>query len=550
MMTISILTIIFLCPSYSIKINKIENPILPLQIGKAHIVESEHIFLYHVNISIPFILISQIHKQIISLNVFLEKHSNHYSLQLSQKLDIANKLCTRIHNKAANLHPLRNKRAIFDGIGIASKYLFGTMDSNDEIYINKYLEALNKNEVKLQTSLSNQQTILEEIINNYENAFVSLHNNQKQILSQLNNLIANDAKIREHDEIISLDLTIDRLILELQMLLEIITNIETSVTFSKLHVLHTATIQTENIQEILQKLGNNAHFPKFNHVLSYYSLFSSDSIIMKDIILFKIHVPLLSQPYNYFQLFPVYQTNFTLIPEAPFFLFDENEYWHSERRCSTIEDIHICDKKQLTRGQPCMRDILVKGKIHCPLTRVKLTETLIQRISPTKLLINPSRPTTIRSTCPEDGLLIVADPTLIEWKQCTLEIDGEKFRPQEASQEEHIFSLPALNISLPIESNQRTLHISRINEKHIKNIKILADNLIKEDTTIIQSKKHTWTNTILIIIFLTTIIGIFVYQVWSKIKEILRRRREAPEARTIEENQEPPIFFPREGGVI
>lgn len=118
----------------------------------------------------------------------MKENTTHFSILLLQKLDIANTLNLKIQNKISIMYNVRSKRGIFNGIGIASKYLFGTMDSDDNEYINEYLYTLRKNEVQFKNSLSIQQTILVKLVNKY-NMFSNMQTNQKQIIIHLNELL-------------------------------------------------------------------------------------------------------------------------------------------------------------------------------------------------------------------------------------------------------------------------------------------------------------------------------------------------------------------------
>ncbi|CAH1970918.1 unnamed protein product [Acanthoscelides obtectus] len=52
-------------PNYSVKITRLTNPILPLQLGKAYILENQHTFLYHINISTPVYILDSIGQHIL-----------------------------------------------------------------------------------------------------------------------------------------------------------------------------------------------------------------------------------------------------------------------------------------------------------------------------------------------------------------------------------------------------------------------------------------------------------------------------------------------------
>lgn len=70
----------------------------------------------------------------------------------------------------------REKRGLFDGVGKIEKWLFGTLDSEDEEHINSYMQSLQTNQNKIAGSLEKQSTLLKTISKSYSNNFQKLVN--------------------------------------------------------------------------------------------------------------------------------------------------------------------------------------------------------------------------------------------------------------------------------------------------------------------------------------------------------------------------------------
>lgn len=530
---------------------EIKNPILPLQLGKAYVTETEHSFLYHVNISIPLAINSNVQNKILLIKTYLENHQNHFSLLLTQKLDIAIMLNSKIQNKLLAISHVRNKRGIFDGIGTVSKYLFGTMDANDFSYINKYLDALSKDELEFKTALSKQQTILKDIVNKYTEMFDNIQTNQKQIVVQLNELIKDSKRLDVQENILSLSLTIDKILLELQILLDIMNTLETALSFAKLHVTHPSIIETHEIQSLISILCNNynqCHLPKFDHLVSYYLFFATDVVISDNIVLFRIHVPITTTLFKYFQFFPVFQSNFTLIPETQYLLFDSANYWNTDEPCHAIENTFFCAQESLVKGNPCLLDIVRNGVNKCPITKIQLTETIIHKISSSKILVNPKEPVAVQSSCDHDGFLVIHNPSVIDMDGCSINIKNRTFWPNTVSLGEKVFTIPNLDVTLPNQTEKGTFKISHINQANIKNIKALTEDIGTFSPMVTVERLPT--EGILTTILVLLLICILCYPIWKKFQELKKRLRRNPVGENPEQIELPSIVHLRDGGII
>ncbi|GJQ71218.1 hypothetical protein Trydic_g23117 [Trypoxylus dichotomus] len=300
---------------------------------------------------------------------------------------------------------------------------------------------------------------------------------------------------------------------------------------------------------MLNKKFGPSHIPSFKHLINYYLFFSTNYVISNDVILFKIHVPIVSKPYDYFHFLPVYQNNYTVIPETPYILFDNENYWNTERKCSLVETVYFYRQEDLAKGDPCLKDILIHAVNHCPVTAITITKTLVQRISATRILVNPKEPVAIHSACPRDGLTVVHAPSLIDLEDCKVEIENKKFSPNENLPDGNIFTLPDLDVKPPHRSEQKTVRVSSINQKDVKHIKFLAENFATTKIEQIQSTKHSWTNTVLFVITLVAILSILGHYAWKTYRRTTDDSMNMQERRH-EPNPDPAFAHLRDGGDI
>lgn len=89
----------------------------------------------------------------------------------------------RIQNYFSN----RQKRGLFDGVGTAVKWLFGTPDAEDADYYTNGIKSLTKNQKKTEILMHRQVSILSFTIANFNSSFIKINEN---IATLNNNTIA------------------------------------------------------------------------------------------------------------------------------------------------------------------------------------------------------------------------------------------------------------------------------------------------------------------------------------------------------------------------
>ncbi|KAL1489540.1 hypothetical protein ABEB36_013494 [Hypothenemus hampei] len=138
---------------------------------------------------------------------------------------------------------------------------------------------------------------------------------------------------------------------------------------------------------------------------------------------------------------------------------------------SDQKDIRI----SLSKEQTVIKEM---GTNICKTTPVKLTRTFIQRIDTNKIVINPKDRTTVYSSCIDDGLTAISNPTIIKIQNCELKMDGRKFIPSQNKSTGIIFNLPNfVSFNVSEVNSQKTLQIPSMKHEDLKNIKVLTENM-------------------------------------------------------------------------
>jgi Baculovirus F protein len=424
----------------------------------------------------------------------MRHNDSHYSQILTNKINQAIHLNDLILTKTQSLtRKPRNRRAIIDGIGKLSKWLFGTLDSDDEKYYYNYLETLNKNTQELKNNAIKQQSLLREITTKYHENFEILSDNQNLLKTQITNLKTNFKQVVHSEQALSLSVTIDNLIIQLNIIRDLINNIETAVSFAKLNILHISIIEPnvlENIISNLRETYSNDQIPSLKNVMNYYHLFSTQTIVKDNLIIFKIHIPILSKSYKLFQMYPVPIQNKTIFPQQPFLLFNQEDYWTTDEECPEIENYFYCQTTNLHKGQPCLLKIIQAGINDCSSTAIHISESYVTQINSHQILAIPVEPITAQTSCKANGIYHISKPSIISLENCEVTINNKVFRPENSLHDDLVFDLPKLEVNMPKETPvQPPLRLKTIDFKKLNHIDDMIRNL-KEPQLYDTDKGH------------------------------------------------------------
>jgi hypothetical protein len=373
-----------------IQVTPIPSQILPFHLGKGKIIESKHTFIHYVELA-P--LVKLLDNTITYYNIINNTLSNYttFSSRVTYR-NILNNLLTHAHflikqadNKLKNLAPhIRTKRGLIDFVGKTSKFLFGTLDSEDATNFEKAIDTLSRNQKSINEQMQMQISLTQHLIDHYNHTITTLNNNQKLIESRLNYFEHN--LIKSFDDISSFlraQNTLDQIILNSQNLITLLDNLENAVTFAKLNTVHNSIISVSDIKHILNTLTNLYKIDKipfFQNILSYYQLIDLRASFIKDKIIFAIIMPIFnSDNFDYYHLYPIPQNNLTIIPEQLISL------------------------------------ILNVKKKKCSLTPIHTPHTITKRLSHNCVLVIPG--TTIsklEKSCESNGYFIIEKPSVIK----------------------------------------------------------------------------------------------------------------------------------------
>lgn len=358
-----------------------------------------------------------------------------------------------------------------------------------------------KNNDNIYQSLNDQETVLNEVTRVYHKNFELLRENQEILHNQLYQLSKDFELIDSIECAFSFANIIDNLLIQLHSVQYLLNNIEIGITFASLNVLHSSIIKTTELQLIISKLEaiyGTQQIPVLENFVNYYYLLCTAQVLIKDrMVLFKIHIPLITTSYKYFQLYSIPISNMTIIPLEPYLLLNDLENWATSIRCPKIENFHYCLQNDLYRSQSCLATLINTGRNLCHGISIHLQNSSVEQINPNQILVIPTRPEKVKSYCNGQGLHEIHKPSIIYLENCKIDVLGKIFISRSPIQEEFIF-----NLQKKKKKSRKPLHLRNIEETKEQHLKSLINNLHVES----QEAHHAWINSTLICIFIFIII--------------------------------------------
>lgn len=421
-----------------IKISTINNPILPIELGKTKLVYSKHTFLYYLDLENIFIQLRNLEKSFKLVKETINKvnvtNPSSYHGLAEGIINRAEYLIKEVQNKFENLHGhVRVKRGFFDGVGKLSKWLFGTLDADDEKRYDQAIDLLEKNQENLADEVNLQISLFKRLIDNYNKTIETIFQNQQKLEYHLEIIQTTIAeKIWSMSEYISFHGTIHQIILDCQNVINFIDGIENAIMFSKFNALHNSIISSHELQDMLNYLGNiyeKDEIPKFDNVLSYYQFLGTQVNFSRSKLIFAIHVPILrNETLILYDLLPIAQQNLIYIPKYPYLAHGKMKTQFEKTECPSLEETFYCTENFLPDDN-CTLQFLKSTTIRdCPALEVHIQEAIIQQITRDSILVIPANSTRIFSKCSTNQYIDIKTPTLVKIPEnCEIKIMHKTF---------------------------------------------------------------------------------------------------------------------------
>lgn len=421
-----------------VEIINIGNLLLPVSLGNTRLVYTKHTFLHYVDLGEILTQISKLdeHLGIIQNCISKINVSNPISYHgLSQNiLTRTEYLIDIVHKKYSNLHPhIRRERGLINGIGKINKWLFGTLDSDDEIRYDNAIKILELNQKDLIHEVNLQTSLYKKLIGHYNKSITTLFQNQQNLDNDLSKFqAAVNNQIGDLSEYISFQGMIYQINLDCQNIITFLDNLENAIVFSKLNSLHNSIVSANEIQDMvehLQKLYNKNQVPKFKNILTFYQFLGTQISFIDTKLVFGIHFPILKpDDYEFYHLFPVIQNNKMFTPKYPYLARGPSETQAQREECALLESIYYCLYNFVPNDNCTLQLLEGKPPRNCYVTDIRLQESIIEQITKREILIIPLKTERVFSKCYKDQYFDIETPSLIKIPEsCEISVNNNKF---------------------------------------------------------------------------------------------------------------------------
>jgi hypothetical protein len=477
-----------------IEVTPVESQVLPFHLGPGRIIENQHTFIHFIDTNSLSELLDDTINQFKTINNTFNSttpsKTNIYKNTLENLLTHTNHIITEAKIKLINIKPnTRNKRGLLDIIGKTSKFLFGTLDSDDGEKFNKAINTLLNNDKILSKQIELQTSLNSHLIDNYNNTISTLNRNQLLMKTNLNNFQDKVNKVFE-------DVTaftrarniIEQILLNCQILIRFLDNLENAIMFAKINTLHNSIISTSDLKKMLEtlsKLYDQNRIPTFKNFISYYQIANTKVSFYDNRIIFSSYIPLLNTiNFDYYHLYPIPQANHIILPPKPYLIFSPRTYQYEDKECPSVEGTFFCDNKLTYSEKDCITSFMQNLKSNnCQSIPVSISNTIIEPIKKNFILIVPHKPIKIKKVCENPGYKIIEKPSVIRIPQhCKITYEDSTFANEENVISGEPFILP--QIKTEDVSTYSTVHLLKLHQIKLDDITKLQKEATLDRSTL------------------------------------------------------------------
>lgn len=226
-------------------------------------------------------------------------------------------------SKFSQIFPnIRIKRGLINPLGTLIKMITGNLDNDDAIKYDKLI-----NDIKTQQNQNNKKvTLITEMVQLLTNSTVILNSN----LAQINNKIEMTTNNLIELEYLGIQFinTYNLLIHNFQVIYTYLDEIETSLSFSRLGVLHQSIIESNNLLQLLERINNIEKIvftPSLENLVKIEQAITIKAYLKANQITYLLEIPLIEKDtYVYYKLIPLpvlsFDSTVVIIPKYPYLL--------------------------------------------------------------------------------------------------------------------------------------------------------------------------------------------------------------------------------------
>lgn len=482
--------------------------ILPVKMGTVKLKEYSHNLIHYYDLKI---LDNEVKKLEIKTNEIKDLLNQNYQNinETSNHFKVINMIKENVETKLSEILPqTRQKRGLINGIGSIFKSITGNLDADDGIRYDKLIQQLRDNQVKITGSMKIQSSLSVKLIDEFKIKIQKISNNQNILQERINQITK---VIKESNlEVIVLKDTLARIINIYEIVLSILQDIENSISFAKLGIIHPSIIKPNDLLNeltLLSKYYNPNQIPiqiKSDHLESIMKILKLKCFIYKNQITYIINVPItFVEDFELFRLYPVpiptsVEGQFkVIIPKSKFIAKNRLDFSFLNAPCIKLNDQqYFCTSEiieSIQKNNPCEIESINNGNISiCKPLLVHPSNILIQRLEHTNQWIFIIRhQQNIRLTChQQDEVKVLKGSFLITIPfGCRVTSDSKRVVNQDfISSSSQPMLFPRLDLSFGKNLQKTPVQIENIALEDLSELKWNYENSIPAVKDIIDYK--------------------------------------------------------------
>ena len=481
--------------------------------------------------------------------------NNDYSYDTSNYCKILSFIRNKVEIKIREIlpQPIRTKRGLINGLGSIFKAISGNLDYADGERYDKLIRELQNNQINLANNIKNQNTLSVALIDKFNNTIQQIRHNEKLLetrIYQISYFIKNQT-FREN--IIFIKDLMNQIINMYEILNSILQDIENSISFAQLQIMHPSIIKTADLFYELKRLQsylNKDQFPvevTLENMHLFLKLIKINSFILNNKITYILHVPITYfENFKYYHLFSIpifFESQFkAIIPRNKFLAKNELHYAFLSNPCDEIlPQRFICPKediKEVKEDNPCEIQLLdVKNTSACQKTQIKISRSLIRRLGDSNqwiALLPKQEILKLKCAKQEEIRKPIAGTYLIDLPiGCQISISQETIiNEKQSTKLNQPVLFPDLDMKLVQETPRNiTLHLDEIDLDDLKSIRT---HIIENQPTLsyeaISNAPSFWT----LAIYGLLVLGISYFCYKKIYPKLVNRRKEESKKENID----------------
>lgn len=286
-----------------------------------------------------------------------------------------------------NTNNVRNKRGIIDGLGSVLKVITGNLDAYDGKRYDNILEQMSSNQRDMTNQLEYQYSFSENIIIEYNKTFNIIEQNLMELKSKI---IDVNNKINDFVALEKLRNILNQLNILYNMLLQVVIDLENSLTFCKLGVLHPSVISIKELYLEIKKIETYYDKrlpiePKSENMWELESLIEVNCRLGVENIVYFLNLPIVEKyNFNIYKLRSVptmYDGKYvTVIPNVNYMLVSSSVTLGLDSSCKhKIDSKYFCSFDQISHEKmDCETTIVRDNKADmCKYIALEITDNFI-----------------------------------------------------------------------------------------------------------------------------------------------------------------------------